>query len=284
MDELTGMSSGYVLDFTNATFAEFFRSEVGVNIYDDAYAAIGNSKGKRLRSFLQIGQRVAIVKALTALWEYRENARINQEKAETVTRARQRLSAIVERLGGIQRPEYGEAIEQESKSESKGPSAAQIAQLDADFLALHGMAPQARGYAFEKFLTKLFDAWGMDARAGFRVVGEQIDGSFQHDSATYLVEAKWHNTRTEASTLHAFQGKIEERPQWTRGLFVSYEGFTEGALKAFTARRIIMMDGMDIYDAIRRCISLPAIITEKARHASEYRNPFERVRSLFPEK
>ena len=45
VDELFGMSSGYVLDFTNATFADFFRCDVGIDIYDNAYATSGGSKG-----------------------------------------------------------------------------------------------------------------------------------------------------------------------------------------------------------------------------------------------
>ncbi|RVH87325.1 hypothetical protein CN074_19445 [Sinorhizobium medicae] len=32
--------------------------------------------------------------------------------------------------------------------------------------------------------------WGLDSRAAFRTIGEQIDGSFQHDGTTYLLEAK----------------------------------------------------------------------------------------------
>jgi hypothetical protein len=54
IDELFGMSSGYVLDFTNSTFADFFRREVGIDIYDNAYAIYGGSKGKHLRAFLTI--------------------------------------------------------------------------------------------------------------------------------------------------------------------------------------------------------------------------------------
>lgn len=54
VDELFGMSSGYVLDFNNRTLAEFFRREVGIDIYDNAYAINGGSKGKHLRAFLTI--------------------------------------------------------------------------------------------------------------------------------------------------------------------------------------------------------------------------------------
>ena len=49
---------GYVMDFTNRTYQEFFRDEVGVDIYNDAYLSDdGNSKGKRLRAFMQKAPR-----------------------------------------------------------------------------------------------------------------------------------------------------------------------------------------------------------------------------------
>lgn len=288
-DELFGMSSGYVLDFTNSTFAEFFRREVGVDIYDNAYAIYGGSKGKHLRAFLTIGQPRAIAKALVALWEYRETDRLGRAQAETVINAQRRLSTIVERLGGPALPTYEPAHHAADAQSHIAPrpfraEEATLRWLEERFFALHAMSdePQARGRHFETLLTDLFNAWGMDARGGFHVVGEQIDGSFQHGNDTYLLEAKWHRTKTDATTLHGFQGKVNERPEWTRGLFVSFSGFTEVGLQAFTARKIILADGMDIYDALARRLSIPDVIAAKVRHASEYRNPFERVRSLFP--
>ncbi|WP_255467936.1 restriction endonuclease [Reyranella sp. CPCC 100927] len=287
IDELFGMSSGYVLDFTNRTFADFFYREVGVDIYDDAYAIYGSSKGKHLRAFLTIGQPRAIARALAALWEYREESRLGQAQAETVANARQRLSVIVERLGGTPLSSFDTAAT-ESKEETKPRifrvNEATLRHLEERFLALHQMSdePQMRGYHFEKLLTELFNAWGMDARGGFRVVGEQIDGSFQLDGDIYLLEAKWQRAKTDANALHAFQGKVSERPEWTRGLFVGFAGFTDVGLRAFTARKIILADGLDIYDALARRLSFADIIAAKVRYASEYRNPFQRVRSLFP--
>ncbi|MEO9611548.1 MAG: restriction endonuclease [Nitratireductor sp.] len=287
VDELLGMGSGYVLDFSNATFDDFFRREVGVDIYDDAYAQGSGSKGKRLRAFLTVGQPRAIVRALTALWEYRETARIGRGEAEAITNARRRLSAIVERLGGAPLPSFdldGTPAQPDPSSARSGADHVALDRLESEFLALHAMSdePHARGYHFERLLTALFNAWHMDARGGFRLTGEQIDGSFQHGGTTYLLEAKWHRAKTDAEKLHAFQGKLSERLEGTRGLFVSFEGFTDGALEAFTARRIILADGMDIFDALKRRLSVLDIITAKARHASEYRNPFARVRVLFP--
>ncbi|RUX45152.1 hypothetical protein EOA22_35095 [Mesorhizobium sp. M7A.F.Ca.US.014.04.1.1] len=167
--------------------------------------------------------------------------------------------------------------------EPKGPSDAVIAAMEQEFLAMTAMdeAPQKRGYAFERFLKRWCDMWGLDAHASFRTVGEQIDGSFQHDSSTYLVEAKWQTRPVDAAMLHGFQGKLLERPDWTRGLYVSYGGFSGESFDAFTARRLIMMDGTDIYHALNRRLDLGEIIRKKARHHSERRQPFARVTDLF---
>lgn len=286
VDELTGMSSGYVLDFTNRTFAEFFQDGIGIDIYDDTYAEGSGSKGKRLRAFLLKAQPLAVARLLTALWEYREIARIEAGDAESIRHCRARLSAIVERLGGGALPDHDKrppgqtALPPETKGH--GPLMAERQRLRDDFIQLLGMASQARGYAFEKFLKKLFSAWDLNARGGFRNIGEQIDGSFVHDSHVYLLEAKWQAERTNAATLHAFQGKVSERPTWARGLFVSYEGFSEEAFSAFSSRQIILMDGMDIMDTLDRNLHLDEVIREKIRHAVERKEPLARTRQLFP--
>jgi hypothetical protein len=50
----TGGGAGYVLDFSDRTFSAFFRDEFEIDIDDDRYRVIGTSKGKRLRTFLEI--------------------------------------------------------------------------------------------------------------------------------------------------------------------------------------------------------------------------------------
>ena len=76
-EDIFGMSSGYVLDYTNVTFDELFRNTVGINIYDDKYAFNGDSKAKKLRAFWEIESDEIVGKVLNELleiWEY------NQEK------------------------------------------------------------------------------------------------------------------------------------------------------------------------------------------------------------
>ena len=50
-------------------------------------------------------------------------------------------------------------------------------ELAVRLITISLMDPQPRGYAFEKFLKDVFDAFGLAARASFRLRGEQIDGS-----------------------------------------------------------------------------------------------------------
>ncbi|PYE93020.1 hypothetical protein C8J35_11617 [Rhizobium sp. PP-F2F-G38] len=282
IDSLFGMYGGWVLDFSNARFAAFFLTDVGVDIYDDAYAIHGTSKGKRLWSFFEVGQRAAIVRALVALWEYREVGRIDSGEAERVPDARPRLSAVIERLGGRSLP-GDEVLARNAGPLGCRPAESVLAAIETGFNLLHGMddAAQSRGYAFERFLKAWFDAWKLQARASFKLVGEQIDGSFIHRGSVYLLEAKWTNRRTDASDLRAFQEKAGDRFEGTKGLFVSYTGFTDESLRAFTARRVILMDGMDIIETISRRLSLDDVIAAKHRIASEERRPQVSVRELF---
>lgn len=125
--------------------------------------------------------------------------------------------------------------------------------------------------------------YDMIAQEPFRLRGEQIDGSFQLASEIYLLEAKWHGPPIGVAELHTFHGKIEQKAAWTRGLFVSNSGFTEDGLAAFgRGKRVICMDGLDLYDMLNREISLTQVLERKVRRAAETGAPFMRIRDLFP--
>ena len=76
-EEALGMQSGYLLDFSDRTFGNFFFSEVGVDPEvapeSKLFSAYGSSKAKRLRSFIAKAEPHLVARALRALWEYREN-------------------------------------------------------------------------------------------------------------------------------------------------------------------------------------------------------------------
>ena len=270
-------SGGYVLDFTNSTFEAFFRSEVGVNIYDDTYATHGQSKGKRLRAFFEKASDAAVAKAMAALWAYRQTMFRLSGDADTRAGLAGELSRTIVRLGG--KP-IAHAGTPPSTPEDKEPSAARIAELRAQFAEIMTLGPQPRGYAFERFLKQMFDVWGLEAREAFRTIGEQIDGSFQLGTATVLLEAKWQNELIDLLPLQGFQGRLEDRPIWTQGLFVSYSGYSAAAAAGFRARRLVLMDGFDIHEVLAKGLSLRRVILAKTRRASETGEAFVRVRDL----
>ena len=92
------MSSGYVLEYSNATFAELFRECVKVDIYNSKYAFNGDSKAKRLRAFWETQTDTLVGKVLKELldvWSY-ENPEPNSKEKNSYDKA----SKIVSRLLG----------------------------------------------------------------------------------------------------------------------------------------------------------------------------------------
>lgn len=158
----------------------------------------------------------------------------------------------------------------------------QAAQLKQALLDIHKLAPQARGYAFEAFLQQLFTASNLQPRAPFRNTGEQIDGSFQHRGDIYLIEAKWVANPVGMGELHTLQGKINEKASWTRGVFVSYYGFTDVGLEAFgRGKSLVCISGKDIRDALDKQIPFSDVIDRKVRAAAETGSVFVQVSELF---
>ena len=241
IDDLFEMGSGYVLDFSNQTFHEFFVDELGVNIYDPRWEGGGDSKAKRLRFFLRNNPPATITKTLQALWDYREAERRRAGTDDTVPEAEDQFYDLIERLGS-QRPRPKRTKPSSINAESMDPAVS--AALKKQLLKLSALDPQPRGYAYEKFLKSLFDANGLGPRASFRLVGEQIDGSFELASETYLLEAKWTAPQVGAADLRAFNAKVEDNAAWSRGLFVSDSGFTEDGLLAFgRGNSVVCMEG-----------------------------------------
>ena len=276
IDQFFGMEGGYVLDFSDKTFAEFFDAELGVDINDQRYYVEGGSKAKRLRYFLKINDSSVRVRTLRALWEYREAARQRRLEEEPVPNAASVFEDLLGRIsGGSDSPGQG--------SVPLRAAVPVIAALRARLNQVSTLPPQPRGYAYERFLKELFDAYGLAGRASFRLVGEQIDGSFELAGETYLLEAKWQEALTDAADLRAFNSKVEDKAAWTRGLFISNSGFSQDGLTAFgRGRRVVCMDGSDIGEMLNRGIPFPDVMLKKVRRAAESGRPFVPVSDLFP--
>lgn len=156
--------------------------------------------------------------------------------------------------------------------EKRETSPETIEKLKIKLIELVKLTPQERGFAFEKFLNELFTAYNLDPRSSFRIVGEQIDGSFQLGTDVYLVEAKWRDKPTDESDLLIFRGKVENKSTWGRGLFISYNGFSTDGLTAYSkgrATNIIGMDSQDLFHILNGEMSLIDAINKKVRWAAE---------------
>ena len=169
--------------------------------------------------------------------------------------------------------------------ENEEVGVAEVETLRQQFDEVRKLDPQARGYAFERFLNGLFQTFDMAPKKAFRLLVEQIDGSYQFQNETYLLEATWQNRRVGEEELNAFSGKVGGKAEWSRGLFVSYSGFSEDGLEAFARgkrTRIVCMSGLDLNDLLSSALPLNEVLDRKVRRAAETNETHVPVRELFP--
>ncbi|MCY1458236.1 hypothetical protein D9M71_755990 [compost metagenome] len=97
-----------------------------------------------------------------------------------------------------------------------------------------------------------------------------------------MIEAKWVRDPIGAAELHTFQGKLDQKAAWARGVFISYGGFTQEGLHAFgRGRKVICMSGEDIYKALGRRIPIAEVLERKVRAAAETGAAFVPLDGLF---
>lgn len=126
-EDLFKMASGYVLDFSDRTFAQFFKENVEINIYDDRYAYNGGSKAKRLRAFWDKdvdGNVGKALKGLIELWRYQNELGKDSRADKTYLEC---LKTVARLLGKEVSPE-----ETEEEFLKKYFGAISIADLDID--------------------------------------------------------------------------------------------------------------------------------------------------------
>jgi hypothetical protein len=91
-ETLFDMGGGYVLDFSDRTFSEFF-SDYKIDINDSRYRGMGNSKAKRLREFWKIEANDTVGKVMEGMVSYAESTGGDEKQVL-------RCEAIVDRLLG----------------------------------------------------------------------------------------------------------------------------------------------------------------------------------------
>ena len=80
LERSLGMSSGYVLEFSNRTFEEFFLEAVNIEIYDSKYDFESGSKANRMRAFWNIEPNFIVAQVLESLiQDWDEYTRYNSD-------------------------------------------------------------------------------------------------------------------------------------------------------------------------------------------------------------
>jgi hypothetical protein len=123
LEKLFQMGGGYVLNFSDRTIGEFFRDDIGVDIFDQKYNYASGSKANRLRGLWQASDDTLVGKSIDKLIEYIDNQVLlgNLKKEEFPSELVQRGQNIAARLrGGKAVPAVSVATEDEFISREFG--------------------------------------------------------------------------------------------------------------------------------------------------------------------
>jgi hypothetical protein len=263
-EQLLGMDTGYVLNFTNRSFAEFIRDSTGRHIYDSRYDYGSGSKANRLRAFWQREDNGVVGKLMSEMLDYADAKGAQQEVCRL----------IVARLlqdGPVPQAQSGSAHNEQSSQQQRRSQA--LGHLKEDFFQLADERDRSKaGLALEKLLNRLFEIFELQPRQPFRVVGEQIDGSFQLDGHIYLLESKWEKHPLPEADLLVFRGKIEGKSTFTRGVLIALNDVSKQAREAIIrgkAPSFFVMNGHDLMMILSDAISLTDFLRKRVRLLAE---------------
>jgi hypothetical protein len=148
-DDAFDMHGGYVLNFSDRTFSEFFDDEFGINIYDEKYQFNGSSKAKHMRAFIATEDEFTVARVIRRLWEYSESIPLyhTAENRETVKSRFFDLLARIEGGGAIPRTD---AIDRFKRDETLDEL---VAAIERDIAANKPIAALDRlhTYCMKKF-------------------------------------------------------------------------------------------------------------------------------------
>lgn len=110
LEKLFGMQSGYVLDYSDPTFGEFFNRH-GVKIHSQKYQPYGTSKAKKLRAFWEQESDEIVAPVLTEMLDsYEADCELNDRKVDSRLLGKSR--SIVARLAGGMEDDPSENVQE----------------------------------------------------------------------------------------------------------------------------------------------------------------------------
>lgn len=261
--------AGYVLDFSNRTFQEFIYSFMQIDIY---VKYPGLSKGRILNKIIDDYDNVVVGKLLLELMRYMQaKDLIADEDKATFKKCAEIGNRLIGKTTTVKTPTSNTTQAKPIKSVVDYEKYLNELKSLTDFPD----TPQARGFAFEKYLRSLFEIHGLEPRGSFKIIGEQIDGSFLLHNEVYLLEAKWTSRQIDKGDLVIFNEKVSSKSGFTRGLYISFAGYSNEALQTFANGRtvnIVLMTVQELAIALTRKLDLTDVLSYKVRALAEEGN------------
>ncbi len=147
---------------------------------------------------------------------------------------------------------------------------------------------QERGNKFQDLMNDLFKLYAMLSKGPFSRTGEQIDGHFYLDNHPYYVEVRWKRKKTNAADISVLRDRATSGFGGdTKGLFISFEGFSPDALENLTGKsgeRVVLMDGGDIHSVLEGRIGLDVLLMEKQMDLSRGNRAFVSAYEIIAER
>ena len=209
LERLFQMGGGYVLNFSDRTIGEFFRDDIGVDMFDPKYNYASGSKANRLRGFWHVADDKLVGQSIDKLIEYIDNQIVlgNLKKEEFSPELVQRARNIGTRLRGANAaPAVPDTTEDQFISKEFGTVSIDKIGLDAAV----GDILKQRLDEIRKYLT---------ARAPLAVIF--LCGSTLEGILLGIASARAKEFNESALSPKDKQGKVKQFQEWTLSDFIN---------------------------------------------------------------
>lgn len=166
--------------------------------------------------------------------------------------------------------QYKESIAISAKKATQETYESKLADLRVKFDESHSLPPQKRGYELEKIFNSLMSISGIPVEDPFRIEGEQFDGAIKYDGNYYLIELKWTESKIDPKEIGHFYYKVDGKMQ-ARGLFISMNGFTPGAISTLPKGKeikVLLMDGTHMANCIFGMYKFQELVEHSIKQAT----------------
>lgn len=207
LEELFGMKTGYLLDFTNRTFEEFMQDVADVDIYAPQYEYESGSKANRLRAFWTDESDETVVPVLDALVDL-ASMNADLKKVEAARRIVNRLRGATAPNPGNSKPNQESGLitpPQQYLNEGVYDVALSFAGEQRPYVSQ--VANALRSAGIKVFYDEFEDLWGKDLVVGLEKVYRSGSRYVVVFVSREYVSKAWTNHERQ----HALAGRIERQ-------------------------------------------------------------------------